>query len=114
MVDAGALALIRRDQTWLLRPRPDAFTDGADAALDSSRLAAALDALPDHNIAYQHGVDAVVAAVEKGDAQAGFLLRPATVAQIAAAARARRRMPAKTTFFYPKPRTGLVFRRLGP
>jgi len=114
MVDAGALALIRRDQTWLLRPRPDAFTDGVDAALDSSRLAAALDALPDHNIAYQHGVDAVVAAVEKGDAQAGFLLRPATVAQIAAAARARRRMPAKTTFFYPKPRTGLVFRRLGP
>jgi len=23
-------------------------------------------------------------------------------------------MPAKTTFFYPKPRTGLVFRRLTP
>ena len=89
----------------------DAFTDDT-ADLDSSRLAAALDALPDHEVAYQHGVDAVVAAVEKGDAQAGFLLRPATVAQIAAAARARQRMPAKTTFFFPKPRTGLVFRRL--
>ena len=83
-----------------------------ETALDSSRLATALDALPQHHVAYQHGVDAVVAAVEKGDAQAGFLLRPATVAQIAAAARARLRMPAKTTFFYPKPRTGLVFRRL--
>jgi uncharacterized protein (DUF1015 family) len=133
MADAGALALVRRDQTWLLRPRPDAFTvrvvdgaggrpmdaDGAggrpmETALDSSRLATALDALPQHHVAYQHGVDAIVAAVEKGDAQAGFLLRPATVAQIAAAARARRRMPAKTTFFYPKPRTGLVFRRLSP
>jgi uncharacterized protein (DUF1015 family) len=124
MVDAGALALVQRDQTWLLRPRPGAFTNGPggrsmdandpEAALDSSRLAAALDALPDHDIAYQHGVDAVVAAVEKGDAQAGFLLRPATVAQIAASARARRRMPPKTTFFYPKPRTGLVFRRLSP
>ena len=112
MVDAGSLALVGRDQTWLLRPRPDAFSD--ETALDSSRLADALDALPDHHIAYQHGVDAVVAAVEKGDAQAGFLLRPATVMQIAAAARARRRMPAKTTFFYPKPRTGLVFRRLTP
>ena len=83
-----------------------------ETVLDSSRLATALDALPQHHVAYQHGVDAVVAAVEKGDAQAGFLLRPATVAQIAAAARARRRMPAKTTFFFPKPRTGLVFRRL--
>jgi uncharacterized protein (DUF1015 family) len=111
MVDAGALALVQRDQTWLLRPRPDAFAQ-TETALDSSRLAAALDALPHHAVAYQHGVDAVVAAVEKGEAQAGFLLRPATVAQIAAAARARRRMPAKTTFFYPKPRTGLVFRRL--
>ena len=110
MIDAGSLALVTRDQTWLLRPRTDAFTD--ETALDSSRLAAALDALPDHEVAYQHGVDAVVAAVEKGDAQAGFLLRPATVAQIAAAARARQRMPAKTTFFFPKPRTGLVFRRL--
>jgi uncharacterized protein (DUF1015 family) len=112
MIDAGSLALVTRDQTWLLRPRTatDTFTD--ETALDSSRLATALDALPDHEVVYQHGVDAVVAAVEKGDAQAGFLLRPATVAQIAAAARARQRMPAKTTFFFPKPRTGLVFRRL--
>jgi uncharacterized protein (DUF1015 family) len=115
MVDAGALAVIWRDQTWLLRPRPTAL-DQAEGpeALDSSRVAAALSALPDHDIDYQHDLDAVVAAVEKGDAQAGFLLRPPRVAQIAAAARARRRMPAKTTFFWPKPRTGLVFRRLSP
>jgi uncharacterized protein (DUF1015 family) len=110
MDDAGSIALIQPDQTWLLRPRPDAFRDVEN--LDSSRLAAALDALPDHNIGYEHRIEAIVAAVEKGDAQAGFLLRPASIAQIAAAARARRRMPAKTTFFYPKPRTGLVFRRL--
>jgi uncharacterized protein (DUF1015 family) len=110
MADAGALALLRPDQAWLLRPRAGAFDDVEH--LDSSRLAAALEALPDHTVAYQHGVEAVVSTVEKGDAQAGFLLRPASVAQIAAAARARRRMPAKTTFFYPKPRTGLVFRRL--
>jgi uncharacterized protein (DUF1015 family) len=110
MADAGALALVTATGTWLLRPRPDAFDESE--SLDSSRLAAALDALPDHTVAYQHAIEAVEAAVEKGDAQAGFLLRPASVAQIAAAARARRRLPAKTTFFYPKPRTGLVFRRL--
>jgi uncharacterized protein (DUF1015 family) len=40
------------------------------------------------------------------------LLRPVTVAQIRAAAFAGVRMPEKTTFFSPKPRTGMVFRRL--
>jgi uncharacterized protein (DUF1015 family) len=40
------------------------------------------------------------------------LLRPASVAAIAATARARDKMPPKTTFFHPKPRTGIVFRPL--
>jgi uncharacterized protein (DUF1015 family) len=35
-----------------------------------------------------------------------------SVEQMEAAARAGRRLPEKTTFFYPKPVTGLVFRRL--
>ena len=48
----------------------------------------------------------------KGEAQAGVLLRPVSVSQIAAAAAAGRRLPEKTTFFAPKPRTGLVFRNL--
>ena len=39
--------------------------------------------------------------------------RPATDAQIAAVGRARERMPPKTTFFWPKPRTGMVFRDVG-
>jgi uncharacterized protein (DUF1015 family) len=42
----------------------------------------------------------------------GFLLRPATVAQIVEIARGGERMPPKTTFFSPKPRTGVVFRDL--
>jgi hypothetical protein len=41
-----------------------------------------------------------------------YLLRPVTVAQIDAWANERRRMPPKTTFFSPKPRTGMVFRSL--
>ena len=40
--------------------------------------------------------------------------RPAhTVAQIAEVGRGAARMPPKTTFFHPKPKTGLVFRSLG-
>ena len=51
----------------------------------------------------------------RGDAQFGVLLRPATVAQIEATAHGGERMPPKTTFFHPKPKTGLVFRaRLSP
>ena len=74
------------------------------------RLAAALAARPRHEARYQHGVDQVVEALRGGEAEAGVLLRPATVAQIDANAHAGERMPPKTTFFHPKPRTGPVFR----
>jgi uncharacterized protein (DUF1015 family) len=54
----------------------------------------------------------VSALVASGRASAGVLLRPVDVRQIARTARAGRKMPTKTTFFHPKPRTGMVFRRL--
>ncbi|HVM08777.1 MAG TPA: DUF1015 domain-containing protein [Acidimicrobiales bacterium] len=111
MDDAGALALQTTNGTWLLRPR-DATVAAATHDLDSSRLDVALAELPTHDLRFQHGWDLVAAAVEKGDAQAAVLLRPATVAQIADISRGGVRMPPKTTFFYPKPATGLVFRAL--
>jgi uncharacterized protein (DUF1015 family) len=109
MAEAGALALVRPGgSVALLRPRPEAMAGAAD--LDSARLDVALAALPAHTLTYQHGVDLVGKAVESGRAQYGVLLRPATVAQIDANAHAGERMPPKTTFFHPKPRTGVVFR----
>jgi uncharacterized protein (DUF1015 family) len=110
MVDAGCLTLILPDREVLLRPRPDALADARD--LDSSRLDVGLAALPAHELSFQHGVDNVRRAVGSGTAQAGVLLRPATVAQIEATAHGGERMPPKTTFFHPKPKTGLVFRSL--
>ena len=68
---------------------------------------------PTHDLRFQHGVANVRGAVASGAAQAGVLLRPATVAQIEATAHGGERMPPKTTFFHPKPKTGLVFRSLG-
>ena len=114
MADAGALALVLPNGTWLLRPRAGAFSgEAADAsATDSRLLDEALSGVADVDLAYQHDPAVVAGAVSSGDAVAGVLLRPATVAQIAATAHARRRMPEKTTFFHPKPRTGLVFRRV--
>jgi uncharacterized protein (DUF1015 family) len=108
---AGALALVTSTGTWLLRPRADVL-DAAEMDLDSSRLDVALAEVPGVAVRYQHGWSNVVAAVASGDADAGVLLRPATVSQIADVARRRERMPPKTTFFTPKPATGMVLRSL--
>jgi uncharacterized protein (DUF1015 family) len=110
MAAAGCLAIVHPHGELLLRPRLDALADARD--LDSSRLDVALAALPPHELTYQHGVGNVRAAVASRTAQAGILLRPATVAQIEATAHGGERMPPKTTFFHPKPKTGLVFRSL--
>ena len=111
MEEQGCLTVVLPDREVLLRPRPDALVDARD--LDSSRLDVGLAALPEHRLTFQHGVANVRAAVASGSAQAGVLLRPATVAQIEATAHGGERMPPKTTFFHPKPKTGLVFRSLG-
>lgn len=105
----GSMALITRDGVWRLDPKPSTV-EAAAADLDSARLDVALAALPDATVRFQHGVDLVAAAVEKGEADAAVLLRPATVEQIAATGHGGERMPPKTTFFFPKLRTGMVFR----
>ena len=115
MAEEGALGLILPDGLWLARPRATTTAEAADD-LDSSRLdvaLAGLEALGKHvTVRYQHGTGIVADAVRTGDASAAVLLRPATIAQIAATGAGGTRMPPKTTFFWPKPRTGLVFRDL--
>jgi uncharacterized protein (DUF1015 family) len=116
MVDEGALAVATSSGHWLARPRPgrpDARYD-----LDSSRIDAALHRLPPHALVYEHDPARALAEVRSGAANAAVLCRPATVSQIARTAEGGERMPPKTTFFWPKPRTGMVFRdfvtALGP
>ena len=108
--ELGGLALVTSEGSWLLRPRPN--TIAATRDLDSSRLDLALAALPDHSLVYQHGVDHIYAAVRSGAAQAGVLLRPVRVDQIIEIAEGGEKMPPKSTFFAPKPRTGVVFRSI--
>ena len=111
MEEAGALAVITPRQAYLARPR-EKVIEAATHDLDSSRLDVALAGLPSHQLVYQHGWDHCAAAVVSGAASAAVLLRPATVEQIAAISRGGVRMPPKTTFFWPKPRTGMVIREL--
>jgi len=109
MEAAGAMGLVTVGGSWLLHPTP-ATEAASEHALDSSRLDVALASLPPHGLAYQHGVEETIAEVVAGRAQGAVLLRPATVTQIAEVGRGAARMPPKTTFFTPKPRTGMVFR----
>jgi uncharacterized protein (DUF1015 family) len=111
MSEAGALAVLTRAGAWLARPRSSLQT-AAVHDLDSSRLDVALVGLPPHQLVYQHGWDHAAAAVATGQADAAVLLRPAAVEQIGAVSHGGVRMPPKTTFFWPKPRTGLVVREL--
>ncbi len=104
----GRPALVTSSGTWAMSPKPGAFEGVRD--LETSRLDAALATLPPNELTYQHGVGNVVAQVADGSQQAGFLLDPATVGQIIDIAHGGERMPPKTTFFHPKPRTGVIFR----
>ena len=110
MVNAGGLGVVTGNATWLALPRPDGLADGHE--LDSSRIDAVLATLPEHDLAYEHDVAQAEKDVRSGRLDAAVLCRPATVAQIARTAHGGQRMPPKTTFFWPKPRTGMVFRRL--
>lgn len=110
MESGDALGLVLPDgRGFLLRPRAGAFPANLPD-LDSSRVEVARSGLPEHEVVYQHGTSTILSRVGSDPGAVGLLLRPATVAQIAATAHRRERMPPKTTYFHPKPRTGMVFR----
>ena len=58
---------------------------------------------------YGEDAEAVVAEVRRGWARYGLLLNPVSPRRILAVADAGERMPQKSTFFYPKLPTGLIF-----
>ncbi|MGQ0803605.1 MAG: DUF1015 family protein [Actinomycetota bacterium] len=116
----GGLGLVDRAGLALLLPRGDALEPALDAVDEPVREVDAtifdvgiLPHLPDGTeVGYRSDAGVVAALVEKGVAEAAVLLRPVTVPQIREAAFAGVRMPEKTTYFFPKPRTGMVFRNL--
>ena len=111
--ESSALALVMSSGCWLLTPR-DGTAEAAGSDLMSSMVALVVAELPDHDLAFANSWHDAVAAVQSEEAQAAVLLPPVTVEQIGAWAHARRRMPPKSTYFHPKPRTGMVFRALDP
>jgi uncharacterized protein (DUF1015 family) len=53
-----------------------------------------------------------VATVDRGEAEAAFLLRPTRIEDVWEVARRGRTMPQKSTYFYPKLTSGLLFHPL--
>jgi uncharacterized protein (DUF1015 family) len=131
--DGGAVfALVRPERTVLLRlapagqqamatlGEPYAGASPAWRALDVAVLHALVldqglsvteeDIRAGRFIRYTHAADEAIRAVQTGSegAQIALLLRPTPPAAIRDVARARDRMPQKSTYFYPKLITGLV------
>ena len=63
-------------------------------------------------IGYTPSIDEAVARVETGDYQAAFILRPTPIGQVREVAASGETMPPKSTYFFPKVLTGLVFNPL--
>jgi uncharacterized protein (DUF1015 family) len=68
-----------------------------------------VESLAPEGVSYTPHAQEAVAAVDRGEAEAAFLLQPVTVEQVARFAHAGETMPQKSTFFYPKLTSGLLF-----
>jgi uncharacterized protein (DUF1015 family) len=65
-----------------------------------------------HGLDYSKNLEDAIERVESGDADAGFFMRPTPVEQVREVAETGESMPPKSTYFYPKVPTGLVFNPL--
>ena len=65
-------------------------------------------------IGYTQSISEAVASVDRADADAAFLVRATRVEDVFAVARSGKRMPPKSTYFFPKPLAGLLFHPVEP
>jgi uncharacterized protein (DUF1015 family) len=96
---------------------PEPYRRLDTAVLEALVLRGALD-MSEDDISHLHGLDYskdlqdAIGAVEDGRADAGFFMRATPVEQVREVAAAGESMPPKSTYFYPKVPTGLVFNPL--
>jgi uncharacterized protein (DUF1015 family) len=107
------LALAPRDRPGfvLVRPGEVSLAEAADAPAEPlDRLdVTAVDRLPLEGVTYTPSLSEAEGAVGDGRARAAFLVRAPTVTEVQAIARSGRTMPEKSTYFYPKLASGLLF-----
>ena len=89
------------------------YRDGRYELLEGEGLDVEIvDSLDPDGVTYTPQRAEAVAAVDRGEAEAAFLLRPTRIEDVFERARAGRVMPQKTTYFYPKLTSGLLFQPL--
>lgn len=107
------LELVPRDRPGfvVVRPGEVSLVEGAAPASEPlERLdVTAVDRLPLEGVTYTPSLREAEAAIGDGRARAAFLVRAPTVAEVQAIARAGQTMPEKSTYFYPKLVSGLLF-----
>jgi uncharacterized protein (DUF1015 family) len=115
----GGIGVVDRHGLALAVGRPDvvrpalAGEPAAVAHLDATLVeTVVVPRLPAGGWEYRHDARATAAIVAKDPSRGALLLRPVSAADTRAAALAGVRMPQKTTFFWPKPRSGMVLRDL--
>jgi uncharacterized protein (DUF1015 family) len=96
-----AFVLYEREGTWIVEAPGERVVD-----------AAVVDRLAANGVRYTPSAEEAVALVDSGDAQAACLLRAPTIEQVTATARAGETMPQKSTYFYPKLLSGLLFHKV--
>lgn len=64
------------------------------------------------NLNYSKDFDEVFEKVQNGEAQLGFVMNPTSVLEVEAVSKIGEVMPQKSTFFFPKVLTGVVFNRI--
>ena len=100
-----------------LEGMPDAYRRLDTAVLEAVVLQGALGMSEDdishlRGLDYSKSLDDAIAAVQSGRADAGFFMRAIPVDQVREVAAEGESMPPKSTYFYPKVPTGLLFNPL--
>jgi uncharacterized protein (DUF1015 family) len=109
-VDHDVAAGYYRDGRFQVLP-----LEGSVAALELHRQV--IDNLlgkrdPEQHLAYTRDAEEAVRSVDEGRGDAAFFLGPPDLEAVLAGAREGTTMPQKTTYFAPKPPTGMAFHRL--
>ena len=89
------------------------YRAGRYELLDSDGLDVdVVERIAPEGVKYTPQRDEAVATVDRGEAEAAFLLRPTRIEDVWAVARSGRTMPQKSTYFFPKLISGLLFHPL--
>lgn len=115
--DDFMLMTLKDEAKRIIDNRSEAYSDLDVSVLHSFVLENALGIDKENmanqvNLRYTRSRDEAIEAVRSGKATAAFIINATKVSQIKAVALAGDKMPQKSTYFYPKLKTGLVMNTL--